>query len=75
MQQPVLIKGALTMDLNAYSVKKAGKEIELTAKEFGAVVLSKLAIYLCIFMGSKYMRSSFVIDFIFADFSYSGKRR
>ena len=75
MQQPVLIKGALTMDLNAHSVKKDGKEIELTAKEFGALVLSKLAIYLCIFMGSKYMRSSFVIDFIFADFSYSGKRR
>ena len=34
MQQPVLIKGTLTMDLNAYSVKKDGKEIELTAKEF-----------------------------------------
>lgn len=34
MQQPVLIKGALTMDMNAYSVKKDGKEIELTAKEF-----------------------------------------
>ncbi len=34
MQQPVLIKGALTMDLNAYSVKKDGKKIELTAKEF-----------------------------------------
>lgn len=34
MQQPVLIKGALTMDLNAYSVKKGGREIELTAKEF-----------------------------------------
>ena len=75
MRQPVLKKGALTMDLNAHSVKKDGKEIELTAKEFGALVLSKLAIYLCIFMGSKYMRSSFVIDFIFADFSYSGKRR
>ena len=34
MPQPVLIKGALTMDLNAYSVKKDGKEIELTTKEF-----------------------------------------
>ena len=34
MQQPVLIKGALTMELNAYSVKKDGKEIELTTKEF-----------------------------------------
>ncbi|MEY8518067.1 response regulator transcription factor [Lachnospiraceae bacterium 29-84] len=34
MQQPVLEKGALVMDLDAYSVKKDGKEIELTAKEF-----------------------------------------
>ncbi len=34
MQQPVLTKGGLTMDLDAYSVKKDGKEIELTAKEF-----------------------------------------
>lgn len=33
-QQPVLTKGALRMDLNAYSVKKNGKEIGLTAKEF-----------------------------------------
>lgn len=34
MRQPVLIKGLLTMDLNDHSVKKKGKEIELTAKEF-----------------------------------------
>ncbi len=34
LQQPVLTKGALTMDLNDYSVKKQGKAIELTAKEF-----------------------------------------
>ncbi len=34
MQQPVLEKGALVMELDAYSVKKDGKEIELTAKEF-----------------------------------------
>lgn len=34
MQQTVLVKGSLTMDFNAYSVKKDGKEIELTAKEF-----------------------------------------
>lgn len=117
MQQPVLIKGALTMDLNAYSVKKDGKEIELTAKEFeiftsvmlasfivsayknktmnlmftypvkrrkilvsqmmavwsfnfAALVLSKLVIYLCIFMGSKYMRSSFAIDFDMGSLSF-----
>lgn len=30
---------------------------------FAALTLSKLVIYLCIFMGSKYMRSSFAIDF------------
>ncbi len=34
MRQSVLTKGGLTMDLDAYSVKKDGKEIELTAKEF-----------------------------------------
>lgn len=34
LQQPVLTKGSLTMDLNDYCVKKDGKEIELTAKEF-----------------------------------------
>ncbi len=33
-QQPVLTRGKLTMDVNTYSVKKDGKEIELTAKEF-----------------------------------------
>ncbi len=32
--QPVLTKGALTMDLNDYSVKKDGTRIELTSKEF-----------------------------------------
>lgn len=34
LQQPVLTKGSLTMDLNDYCVKKDGREIELTAKEF-----------------------------------------
>ena len=34
LQQTVLSKGALTMDLSGYSVKKDGKEIKLTAKEF-----------------------------------------
>ena len=33
-QQAVFKKGALTMELNGYCVKKDGKEIELTAKEF-----------------------------------------
>ena len=37
---------------------------------FAALVLSKLVIYLCIFMGSKYMRSSFAIDFDMGSLSF-----
>lgn len=33
-KQQVFTRGNLTMDLNGYSVRKDGKEIELTAKEF-----------------------------------------
>ena len=34
IEQPVITQGVLSMNLNDYSVKKNGKEIELTAKEF-----------------------------------------
>ena len=34
MEQPVITQGVISMNLNDYSVKKNGKEIELTAKEF-----------------------------------------
>lgn len=34
MEHPVITQGILSMNLNDYSVKKNGKEIELTAKEF-----------------------------------------
>ena len=37
---------------------------------FAALTLSKLIIYLCIFMGSKYMRSSFAIDFDMGSLSF-----
>ncbi len=37
---------------------------------FAALVLSKLAIYLCIFTGAKYMQSSFVIDFDMGSVSF-----
>ena len=37
---------------------------------FAALVLSKLVIYLCIFMGSRYMRSSFAIDFDMGSLSF-----
>ena len=39
---------------------------------FAALVLSKLVIYLCIFMGSKYMRSSFAIDFDMGSLTFVG---
>lgn len=34
MEQSVIAKGSISMNLNDYSVKKNGKKIELTAKEF-----------------------------------------
>ena len=34
VQQSIITKGGLVMNLNDYSVRKNGKEIELTAKEF-----------------------------------------
>lgn len=34
MEQSVIVKGSISMNLNDYSVKKNGKKIELTAKEF-----------------------------------------
>ena len=37
---------------------------------FTALVLSKLVIYLCMCIGSKYMRSSFVIDFDIGSVSF-----
>ncbi len=37
---------------------------------FAALVLSKLAIYLCIFTGAKYMRSSFAVDFDMGGLSF-----
>lgn len=37
---------------------------------FAALILSKLVIYLCIFAGSKYMRSSFVVDFDWGSISF-----
>lgn len=37
---------------------------------FAALTLSKLLIYLCIFIGSKYMRSSFAIDFDMGSLSF-----
>ena len=37
---------------------------------FVALVLSKLVVYLCIFVGAKYMRSSFAVDFDMGSLSF-----
>jgi ABC-type transport system involved in multi-copper enzyme maturation permease subunit len=37
---------------------------------FVALVLTKLAIYMCIFIGSKFMQSSFIIDFDMGSLSF-----
>lgn len=64
-----------TMNLMfTYSVKRqkilASQMAAVWSFNFAALVLSKLVIYLCIFMGSKYMRSSFTIDFDMGSLSF-----
>lgn len=57
-----------TMNLMfTYPIKRqkilASQMIAVWSFNFIALVLTKLAIYLCIFIGAKFMRSSFAIDF------------
>lgn len=57
-----------TMNLMfTYPIKRqkilASQMIAVWIFNFIALVLSKLAIYMCVFVGSKFMKSSFVIDF------------
>lgn len=64
-----------TMNLMfTYPVKRqkilASQMTAVWSFNFAALVLSKLVIYLCIFMGSKYMRSSFAIDFDMGSLSF-----
>lgn len=64
-----------TMNLMfTYPVKRrkilASQMVAVWSFNFAALVLSKLVIYLCIFMGSKYMRSSFAIDFDMGSLSF-----
>lgn len=65
-QQPVLTRGKLTMDVNTYSVKKDGKEIELTAKEFEILKLllqNPKKVYTKEQIYSLVWNDAFVIDF------------
>ncbi len=64
-----------TMNLMfTYPVKRqkilASQMTAVWSFNFAALVLSKLVIYLCIFVGSKYMRSSFAIDFDMGSLSF-----
>ena len=64
-----------TMNLMfTYPVKRqkilASQMAAVWSFNFAALVLSKLVIYLCIFVGSKYMRSSFAIDFDMGSLSF-----
>ena len=64
-----------TMNLMfTYPVKRqkilASQMVAVWSFNFAALVLSKLVIYLCIFTGARYMRSSFVIDFDMGSLSF-----
>lgn len=64
-----------TMNLMfTYPVKRqkilASQMMAVWIFNFAALTLSKLAIYLCIFAGSNYMRSSFAIDFDMGSLSF-----
>lgn len=64
-----------TMNLMfSYPIKRqkilASQMLAVWLFNFAALVLTKLAVYLCIFAGSKCMPSSFFIDFNIGDLSF-----
>ena len=64
-----------TMNLMfSYPIKRqkilASQMIAVWVFNFAALTLTKLAIYLCVFAGSKFMPSSFAIDFAPGDLSF-----
>ena len=64
-----------TMNLMfTYPIKRqkilASQMIAVWSFNFIALILTKLAIYLCVFMGSKFLQSSFVIDFSIGSLSF-----
>ena len=58
----------------SYPIKRqkilASQMLAVWLFNFAALVLTKLAVYLCIFAGSKCMPSSFFIDFNIGDLSF-----
>lgn len=64
-----------TMNLMfSYPIKRqkilASQMIAVWSFNFIALIVTKLAIYLCVFMGTKFMQSSFAIDFSIGSMSF-----
>ncbi len=64
-----------TMNLMfSYPIKRqkilASQMIAVWSFNFIALILTKLAIYLCVFMGARFMQSSFAIDFSIGSLSF-----
>lgn len=64
-----------TMNLMfSYPIKRqkilASQMLAVWSFNFIALVLTKLVIYMCVFIGAKFMRSSFIIDFNIGSFEF-----
>ena len=64
-----------TMNLMfSYPIKRqkilASQMIAVWTFNFAALILTKLAIYMCLFFGAKFMQSSFVVDFSIGSLSF-----
>ena len=64
-----------TMNLMfSYPIKRqkilASQMIAVWSFNFAALILTKLAIYMCVFFGAKFMQSSFVVDFSIGSLSF-----
>lgn len=64
-----------TMNLMfSYPIKRqkilASQMIAVWTFNFAALILTKLAIYMCVFFGAKFMQSSFVVDFSMGNLSF-----
>lgn len=64
-----------TMNLMfSYPIKRqkilASQMIAVWTFNFAALILTKLAIYMCVFFGAKFMQSSFVVDFSIDSLSF-----
>ena len=58
----------------SYPIKRqkilASQMIAVWTFNFAALILTKLAIYMCVFFGAKFMQSSFAVDFSIGSLSF-----